>query len=394
MEIRNLQLAIIGVCGVYASSAVAIEPASISAGAIDIIPQLTVRLSHNDNIYSEQTNKDSSFITVLNPSVEFVAEKESNAYRVTYDIKHGIYRGASADNYTDHNLSAEAVMDLDARNNFTLTAALAKAHEDRGSTEAGTGAEPSRYTDKSVAGIYQYGAEGAKGNLELTANYLDHRFDNFRAGTVNNASRDRDNLTVGGTFFYRVAPKTKALLELRQEVIDYVASTSTQDSTERKYLAGVAWDATAKTSGTAKLGYAEKNFDDIGVNDQSGVSWEIAGRWSPKTYSTFDLTASQEYEESSGTGVAVDTQTLGLAWNHAWNQRLSTLASVTHTIEDFVDAEIPREDNKDELKLGVNYELERWLSMNLDYTYTDADSSDAAEGYTGNIFMLTLKGSL
>jgi hypothetical protein len=390
MEIKKISLAVIGLCGVYATSAVAIEPASISSGPVAVIPQMAVQVGHDDNIFSDESGAVGSLITLLKPSVQLVMEKENDAYRLTYALEEGIYQDSSADNYTDHSLVAEAIMELNSRNRLDLSATYLKEHEDRGTTDSADLGSPDLYTDKAVSGTYRYGAENAAGNVELAASFLNHEFD-----AQANAGRDRDNTRVGATFFYRVAPKTSALFELRQENIDYDQASSTLDNTERKYLAGVKWDATAKTSGTAKLGYAEKEFDSASREDQDGVSWELGARWSPRTYSTFDLNTSQEFEESSGTGDAIDTTNLNLTWTHGWNDRVSTNAMLGRMNEEYVgNGANGREDETNTVMLGVNYELQRWLSANLAYTNTDTQSNIAGESFDRNKVMLTLTGSL
>jgi len=389
METKEMRLVVLGLCGVYTSSALAIEPASISVGAIDVIPQVTLQVAHNDNIFSEETGEIDSLITVVNPSVQLVSQRDNDAYRVTAGLKRGVYANSSSDNYVDQSLSAEAILELNSRNRLNLTAAYEKAHEDRGSNNAATGDKPSRYSDKSLSATYLFGARGAKGNVELYASYLDHQYDNFEAL---NAGRERDNLRLDATLFYRVAPKTKLLFQARQEEIDYDLSTSVRDNTERKYLVGVAWDATAKTSGSAKFGYSEKDYDSDVREDQDGASWEVNVAWAPRSYSTFDLMTSQEYEEGSGAEDAIDTETLSLAWNHSWNERIGTEAMVSFMVEDYIG--LSREDETNTLKFGVNYDLERWLSLNLAYTHTDRDSDILGESMEQNLFMLTLMGSL
>lgn len=241
----------------------------------------------------------------------------------------------------------------------------------------------------SIGGVYRYGAEGAKGNLEVEGSYLDHTYDNL--GNLNDG-RERENLLLDTTFFYRVAPKTRAIVEVRLEDIDYKLATSDLDNTEVKYLAGVTWDATAKTSGSAKFGYHEKDYDRASRDDQDGASWEVSVRWSPLTYSTFDLTTSQEYEEASGTEDGIDTETYSVNWNHSWNDRFSTQAMLKRVDEDYIG--ITRQDETNTAMIGFNYELQRWLSANFAYTYTDKESNLADEGETKNLFMLTLQGSL
>ena len=390
MENKGIRLALIGLCGVYATSALAIEPASVTSGPVAVIPQLSVQFGHNDNLFSDETGETDSLITIIKPSVQFVAEKENDAYRVTYALEDGTYQDSSDDDYTDHSLVGEAILELNSRNRLDLTATYLKEHEDRGSNDSADLGSPDEYTDKMLSGTYRYGAEEAAGNVEVAASYLNHEFDKAA-----NASRDRDNALVGATFFYRVAPKTKALFEVRQENINYDLSSSTLDSTERKYLAGATWDATAKTSGTIKIGYSEKDFDSATHEDQDGFSWEVGVRWSPRTHSTFDLNSSQEFEETSGAGDAIDTQTLSLAWTHGWNDRVSTNSMISRMNEDYVgNGAGAREDNTNTVKLGVNYELQRWLSASLDYTLTDTESNFAGESFDRNQVMLTLMGSL
>ena len=389
MENKDLRLAVVGLCGVYATSAFAIEPASVDMNGIDVVPTLTVQLGHNDNIFSTETNEKSSVISVINPNVQFIAEKENDAYRVTYDLKVGTFHDSRADDYVDHTLTGEAILELNSRNRLDLTAGLAKVHEDRGSNNAATGDKPARYTDVGLAGVYRYGAEGAQGNLEVGASYLDHTYDNL--GSLNDG-RERENLRLDTTFFYRVAPKTRALFEVRAEDIDYKLSTSDLDNTEMKYLAGVTWDATAKTSGTAKFGYQEKDYDSASRDDQDGASWEVAVQWAPRTYSTFDFVTSQEFEEASGSEDGIDTESFSVFWNHAWNDRYSTQVMLSHMSEDYIG--LTREDETDSAMIGFNYELQRWVSVNFAYTYTDKDSDLAGESETKNLFMLTLQGSL
>ena len=372
----------------YVVPAYAIEPASVTTGAIAVKPQLSIQLGHNDNLFSDRRSAESSMITVIKPSVELLAERKNDAYRLTYSIEDGQYANSRADDYTDQSLTAEAILELHSRHRVDANVSYIKDHEDRGSNNAVAGDKPSRYTDKSLGFSYRYGAQGAIANVELTGSYLDHEFDNFKAL---NEGRDRENSRIGGVFYYRVAPKTSGLAELRYEDIDYDLSTSTLDNVETKYLLGVKWDATAKTSGTAKLGYMEKAYDSSARKDQDSLSWEVAARWSPLTYSVFDITAVQDFEEASGNEDAIDTQTYSLAWTHAWNDRLSTNIMLNRIDEEYTG--ISREDQTDTLMLGANYELQRWLAVNLAYTHTDKTSDLDDEAYKREQLMLTVSVS-
>ncbi|RLA53842.1 MAG: hypothetical protein DRR42_03565 [Gammaproteobacteria bacterium] len=367
----------------------AIEPAAIPAGPVVFVPQISLQEGYDDNLFTTKNNKKDSFITIIKPSIQMVAENQNDTYRLTYILEHGIYQDSNSDNYTDYDLLGEAIMELNSRNRLNLSAAYIKNHEARGSTNAASGNKPSRFTDKAVKATYRYGAKTAKTNVELVGAYLDRDYTNLYSV---NRGRDRDNTLVGGTIFYRVAPKTSALAEVRHEDIDYDLSSSTEDSTEEKYYVGATWEATAKTSGTAKFGYSKKDFDDSEHDNQDGPSWEVGVKWAPRTYSVFDLKTAQEFKESDGVGSAIDADTVSLAWTHSWNKRVSTNAMIRREKDDYID--FNRDDDIDSLKVGISYEMRRWLSLGLGYQYTDTSSNISVEEYSRNQFVFTLKGSL
>jgi len=385
MKCNKTRAALAALGLISALSANAIEPASVVSGPIAIMPSIDIEVKHNDNLFLTETGEQSSMITVLRPSVQFVAERENDAYRVTFGVEDGNYANSSADDYTDYNLSAEAIIELNSRHRVDFSSAYVKGHEDRGSNNTATGDKPSEYTDKSFSTVYRYGAKGAIANVELMGSFLDHNYDNFK--TIND-SKEREDTRFGGTFFYRLAPKTAVVFELRHEDIDYELATSTLDNVEKKYLLGIKWDATAKTSGTVKFGYMEKDYDSSVRKDQDGASWEVAARWSPRTYSVFDISATQEFEEASGLEDAIDTEVLTLSWMHGWNDRLTTTVALTRMDEEY--SGISREDQTDSVMLAANYEIQRWMGVNLAYTDKERTSDVAGEGYDNKQVMLTL----
>ena len=386
METKLLRLAILSAAGVYASTAVAIEPAGVSAGPVDLIPTLTVQTGYNDNLYGDETGEKGTFFSVISPNLQAIAEKDNDSYTVNYNMAIGTMYSSHVDDYVDHNLTGTAALELDSRNRLTLGANLGRIHE----SGPNNGDAPAYFLDKGVSAGYGFGAEGAQGNLEGTFAYQSHdtlNYDSTNAGDV------RENLLLGGKFLYRVAPKTRAVAELRFEDVDYELSTSTLDSFNTKVLGGVAWDATAKTSGEAKIGFAKKDFDSSSRSDQDGLTWEIGATWAPRTYSTVSLATSQSFAESGGDGEdAKDTKSYSVSWDHKWSELVSTQAGYSLTQEEYLGT--ARDDSTNAINVGVTYELQRWLSLGLGYSFSDTDSNSAGDSSTNNQVVLTLQGSL
>ena len=375
-------------------SAFALEPASIDAGPLQVIPQINMQVGHDDNIYSTETSEIDSVITVLNPSVQVVLEKGLNVYSLNYAVKQGLYEHDSADNYTDHDLTAQAYLDFDIRNRLELLARYLKSHEDRGTglnqgAAATSNDEPVEYHVNTLSAKYGFGGLEAKGRIEVAAQVDDREYDNFRSQTE---GKDRKNVSTSATFYYRVMPKTSLLFEVSREDIDYDLSTITLDSTETEYLVGATWDATAKTTGIVKIGYAEKDFDSASREDDDGISWELAMEWAPKTYSVVTFVTSKEEEETDGTGNYIDTTSWSLSWQHDWSDVLISRASYGQSDADYVTS--TRKDENTNYGVGVTYKMRRWLDFGLDYSYSDRDSNVADTDYDKNAIYFTVQGSL
>ncbi|WP_372742904.1 outer membrane beta-barrel protein [Neptunomonas sp.] len=378
-------------------SAQAIEPASVSLGPVSMIPQLTVSTGRNDNIFYTSTDEKSSAVTVINPVVQFIAEDGANAYKLTADIRQGIYHSSQDDNYTDMQLQGDANLVFDVRNKLDLLAAYLKAHEARGTgltegANATVNDAPIKYDEKTAGATYTYGADEAQGRIVGKLSYTVRDYTNFRSLTT---SRDRDTLSTGVTFYYRVMPKTSLLFEARRTEIDYqneVVGTSSLDSSEWKYLVGATWDATAKTTGVVKAGYAQKDFSAADRDDEGAFTWEAEVSWAPRTYSTFVLRSGQELEESNGADNYIDTSTTSLTWDHAWDDRLKTALAYGFTSEEYDLTS--RKDDTNSFSAGVSYDLRRWLTVGMDITHAERDSNQAGFDYDNNTLVMTVQGAL
>ena len=166
-----------------------------------------------------------------------------------------------------------------------------------------------------------YGAQGAIGRIEGETSFMRKRYDNNRNTTVQS---DVDLTTVSGRFFYRFMPRTSLVFEARNTWANYVSPLSTSDNTDTRLYAGLTWEATAKTTGTIKVGQAHKNFDDGSRKDATMGSWEGGLRWSPLTYSQFDLQSSRAPADSNGIGNYVINSGTTLVWNHKWASYISS----------------------------------------------------------------------
>lgn len=392
LQRHSLYIAVASVVAV--SPASALQPAMVDMGPFKVIPQVTINTGYDDNLYLTESNEKESWVTVLNPSVQFVARDGANRYVVAYAMAKGVYHSSSDDNYLDHTFLAEANLEFNSRNALDIRANFIRGHEARG-TGANQGdnallnPKPVKYDDRNLDARYTYGAKDAKGRVELAAGYQNRHYVSFRE---QNAARDRSIRGAGATFYYRVAPKTQALFEVRRKDIDYDLTTSLLDSTETTFLAGVTWEATAKTKGSVKVGQTDKDFKISTVEGDQDIHWEVSLDWSPKTYSTVRLVTNKKPEETDGNGTYIDRTGYRLSWDHEWTSFVSSEIAVARRDSDYFSS--VREDEEDEFSIRLNYAMRRWLDVGFNYVYSDRDSNLAGLTFDKNTVYLTVDMAL
>lgn len=363
------------------------EPADIRVGALSLTPTLNLAETYDDNFReAAEPNAESSWITTVAPALTLTAQDRLNVYRLRYALDADTYHSSHADDNTDHHLDADAHLEFTSRHRLDLNAGYDRIENTADATSL---AENDKYHTSNIGAVYGFGIESARMQLELAADQERRRYDN--SGSLNQ-DKDRDTRTLGATVFYRLAPGTRALLEIGSSDFDYVSSR-TLDSVNRSYLAGVTLDATARTSGTVKIGHEEKDFDDPAASDPGLTAWHADLAWKPRTYSTFRLTARHGIDEGSSEEQFVETRMAGLEWDHAWNAFFSTDLAIVRSKMDYDNA-ANRHDETDTYRLGLSWDIRRWLSLDLGYRYRERDSNVAQENFERSLYTAGLNISL
>lgn len=352
---------------------------------IFLYPSVSTGYGYNDNVLGTQTDKRGSTIFVVRP--ELVAELKSRGdrYSLSYQGNYGRYQDSSADNFNYHELW------MAGDNYFTNRARLGwgvgyiERSDPRGSNDSTSGSEPNRWHAPVVRLHGIYGAQGSIGRLELSASRMEKRYDNNRTSTIGS---DVDLTTVSGSFYYRFMPKTSAVFEVRNTWANYVLGTSTMDNTDSRVYAGLIWEATAKTTGTFKLGRAYKNFDSSAREDGSSASWEGTVRWAPLTYSTFDLALTRAPSDSTGQGNFIINNASTLAWTHKWASYISSRVNVGVVKSDYKG--VDRADTTKTYGFGFFHEIGYRARVGIDWTRTDRSSNNNIYDFKRNTTMLTL----
>ena len=393
MTNKNLKmLAVLGLLGVAASAQAQIRPAYIYPGPatggtqlgespVFFSPWVGLGVGYDDNLFITPANEKSSYFYVLSPGFRLDARSPGSVVQLRHQHQFGRYTSSHDDDYVDHTTQAQADMALSPRMFARAGIEYIKSHDPRGSTDRPISTRPDEYKLLSPNATFAFGAPGAQGRVELYYSYAQKRYENNRASTI---FSDRDTQEYGGALYVRVAPKTYVLGEIRQTDIDY-RITSPFSGQERRYYAGVSWEATAATTGTLKFGQLKRTFDG-GAPSSSHSSWEGIITWLPRTYSRFDFYTSRQTNEATGLGRYILTSVAGVNWTHDWSSVLMTGVNLRYQRDDYQG--FNREDDTKSLGLKVGYKFRRWLVVGAEYTFTQRDSNLNFD-YDKNFYLLT-----
>ncbi len=393
---RQCKVAALTVALIFStSSGVSAEPASIPLGVGELYPSIGLNLHHNDNLLRGSTREINTFVSVLSPEVLYEIESNKSLILMEYGLEVGEHYSSHDDDYTDHSIRAEFEYKPTSRIFTALRGSFIDTRDPRGTgaSEGGltSNSEPDAYHTLGIVGQASYGAETAKGRFEVELGYKDKNYDNNRSTTF---VRDRDDFFGSTRFYYRFMPKTRAVAEFRASNFNYendAVGTPGLDSSTFKYLAGVTWEATFKTTGYAKIGLIDKQFDSDARTDSDAMLWEIGVDWQPRTYSTVSLSALRDFTETNGTGDFIEESSINADWKHYWRDHISTNINFTYAVDDYTTT---REDDRISAGASVDYEMRRWLTLGAGYSYDERDSNTNIFDYDRNIFELTAVFSL
>jgi hypothetical protein len=392
----------------------ATEPQAMDLGPVKFVPTLGVSQTYDDNIFSQPEGEVDAWISRIKPQLQFIAQQDLNILALTYMGDYGLYSSGDQDDYDDHTLSADGVLEANDQNRFTLSASLAKLHDARGTggsegVIANSRLEPDEYDATGYSLDYDFGREDAILGFALSAGQNDIAYQNNRLETQ---FRDRNDTDYGIKVSGRLAPKTRVFVELTRKDIGYdvvpqlrdgngqIISVvpgipllgASLDSQEQNVLVGAEWEATGRTTGTIKVGRLSKDFDADLRGDASFINWEASVLWMPRTYSSFTFMANKVPQETNGTGSFIEMSSYSVDWAHDWSSYLHSNVNLGLGKDTFQND--PRVDDRESLSASVNYDVDTWMNIGLGYSYMRKDSNNSLFDFDRSQLMLSFDVSL
>ncbi|KUJ82993.1 hypothetical protein AVO43_10635 [Microbulbifer sp. ZGT114] len=366
------------------------EPIMLPAG-VTFTPSIGVDLRYDDNINNSPVNEVESWLMVGTPRFLLEADTGISTYSVQYSLSHGDYLDADRESYTDQALLADASWDLHPRHGLEVNLVFRDIQEEFNSGVApdleSLIFERDRYIEKDFSSTYTFGAEDARGRLELTVGHNDRDYiEEIRA-------QDRRGAYGSGLFRFNIAGQTNLLTRVDARDIDYrrLPELPDLDNREVNYLVGAERDTPLLTL-SLLAGLGTRTFDDPEVEDFSRPRWEFLAAWRPLEMTEVIFTADRLALESRGLARLIDARSASLGWTHEWTETISTELSFRYTDADFEGTDLT--ENISRGIAGVDYRFLEWLTLRAGVSALKQDATQAAFEYDRNQAFIGFEASL
>ncbi|MBI1737068.1 MAG: outer membrane beta-barrel protein [Candidatus Rokubacteria bacterium] len=207
------------------------------------------------------------------------------------------------------------------------------------------------------------------------------------------AALDRDSHLFGGSAFWNFLPKAELRVGYGYGFSEFVREGSRRrqlpdrDFDRHHVYGSVSGDLTPKLSSTFRVGYEVRDYHREPVSDEG--SFIVGGDW---TYRATDRTrisliTSKGFEESifgqTGQTVLFETTSAVLLAEQQIGSKIRANARISGVLNDYPRKDITVRQQQPKFRedvilgwgAGIDYDIQRWLSVGAEYSHTRRDST-------------------
>jgi len=323
-------------------------------------------------------------VVEIEPALSLRTDWTRHALSVDLRGRHTAYDGNfdRLEGFLDANVSGR--LDIYSRTSLTLSAGYG-VKEDSGSVDYSTSADADlthRFNRLAVS---------------LRGGYDRYNYDENRSGvssTVDTNVSDYAQIGGGVRVSYDVSPLTSLFAEAdfnrrnHRQRVD--ANGYLRGSKGYSAVAGVRMSNGSKLTGELSGGYRLQKPDDPALVDVKGVSVDASLDWQASALTRLSLNANTSLGETTLAGSAgYVSRSAGVALEHQLGRKIVLNAGLTYTRNEFAGTSLVEQTY--EATAGLDYLLNRHLSLTADAEHLRFASTNPGEDYTANTVMLGFK---
>lgn len=368
------------------------RPLGVSAGNYLIFPAIDVLSYYDDNVFSSARPGESGWRFEVAPSVSFSSRLPRHVLDLIVSARHVEFTHSEQEAFTDGSLYLRGRLDIDHAQAFFGHALTSLQHEELGSPEADRDArDPIEFwRNRAELGyIHDAGRLALRVGVKFEEfNYRDA--DSFDGQNIDQDYRDTKTYSGNLKLSYRFSPGYELNTQFRlQSVENRGNDTVDRDSFGYDALAGLNFEFSPLLRGYLAAGFEHREFEQDGFEDLNAALFKAQLQWLPTELMTIYLGAERS---SSVTGfgtssIRLDTVIDGKV-EYEISHNIFFTATGKYTFSDFIGS--GREDESLLAGAGLEYLINRNLSMTAKYDYRERVSSLEEFNYQGSKYMLGL----
>ncbi len=350
---------------------------------------IEANLVSDENIRRTDSDEQFSLVPMIKPDLSWVAVERKHVFRLGYQGTYARFLSNHFEDFDDTTLYGDAFLSHSKKLRTAFGAAFRRGHDERGASGIiDIFQRPNIWNQWSFKAEGLYGRKIAKAQAGL-------RWEADRRRYLNNNQdfRDYNDWRLTGLFVYNLGSKTQLFFEPSYEKRNYLSSfdnvTDDLDNSTMRYLLGVSWELTAKTTGVFKAGYYNRDYDGDIYEDGDGLALSADITWQPKTYSKVNLILSRDINDATQTVATNYVSTLAkLSWEHQLPRFKTLEIGVSYQNDEY---NALRDDDIYNVNIGFSQSLSRRLSVGIRYDYDNRDSNLIGNNYKDNRITLGVR---
>ncbi|ARQ02430.1 outer membrane beta-barrel protein [Pseudorhodoplanes sinuspersici] len=377
------------------------EPIGYRVGGVFFYPRLLAGMRFDSNVFATPTNAQSDIYFVLSPQLTVKYGRgtpgaELNPSRFSYQIDLGAdiyrFRKFDSENRVDARGRITTNWDIAPDLQFDTAFEAARRHEERGdSSQPQNAAKPVPYNDlRGEATLTKtWGRFGVALNAGVR-NLTYEDVDTFGGAVLDQTQRDGTIVSTYIKPFYEFSPGYRAFARLRGNWREY-AATGTQNRNSDGYEArgGVEFALTPLISGSVEAGYMSQTYENPLILPVDGLSLKGELLWLATALITVRANAERAVAETITPGFGPRLDTLfGGQIEYELLRNVIVKAGGSFKQEDFQDS--PRKDDVTRWSAGIDYTLNRHLSIGGRYDFVSRESTIPTYSFDKHVVMFNV----
>ena len=369
------------------------ETEGIHAGNFFIRPSVAALGIYDDNIFANDSNRQSDMRFELAPSVTVKSDLPRHVLDFSLDGRIVNYADHTEQNYENFQAKLRSALHFDHAHTLSFSALSALEHAEVGAITSGTtAAEPVPIFHNRVSAGVTRDAGRLYGTVSASAERWDYSDVTSTSGSiVDEDQRDLDQYSAQFRAGYRFSPGYEAVGKFRAiRQLGNTTGTDSIDATGYEALGGLAFETGPLLRWSLLAGYGYRDYDAESRSDVPSSLFEGELRWSPTQRMTLTGTIGRSFVDSldEDGDARVETSVRGQITYDIWHNLKG------HVELGLVDADFTGVDQQDTTwiaRAGLDYEIKRDWFLALGYEHQDRNSTNDAFDMTRNRILVGAK---